>query len=101
VTQEREVWAYVAHRDGKWVGVIAGSLDLSGKEAEKWTREIAKFCGNEIASGGEITRVYSREEYEALVKGMEPWQRPKKAAAPRDPDTADLFRQEKGASSVP
>lgn len=98
---EREVWGYVAHRDGKFAGVISGTYDTPGMPATpaqkaKWKKEIAEFCGDFIADGFEITKVYSREEYKALVEPMPIWMRPK--TRPAAPVTVgDLFQEQEGA----
>lgn len=103
MTDEREVWAYVAHKGGKFAGVIAGTLDLPGrakpvtvKEAHAWKKEIAKFCGDFVADGFDITRVYDRAEYECLTKPMGVWESTK-APDERCPHTGDLFKTKTSA----
>jgi hypothetical protein len=97
---EREVWTYVAHKDGMFAGAISGSLDTPERkatpaEAKKWKKEIAKFCGDFIADGFLITPTYSMAEADTLMKGMPIWKRPEKVT-PRCADTPDLFAAERG-----
>ena len=92
---EREVWTYVAHKDGMFAGAISGTLDVAmdrkptKREAAQWKKEVAKFCGGFIANGFTITPTYSAEEATALTKDMPMWKRPPKLA--QAPETGDLF----------
>lgn len=92
MTDEREVWTYVGHKDGKFAGAISGRLEhnpalRNAKREAKWQKEIAEFCGDFIVKGFEITKVYSAEEYRAFIHGMPMWtpadQNRKKAKADR------------------
>ena len=79
MSQDREVWTYVGHKDGKYAGAISGFLEhnparRNAKREAQWKKEIAKFCGEFIADGFEITKCYSREEYDALITPMGMWQ---------------------------
>lgn len=73
-----EPWAYIAHKDGKWAGVAAANLPR---------KDLSKFLGGFAAEGFAITTVYSRDEYNAVLKPMGMWRRPK----PAKTSAPDLF----------
>lgn len=57
------VWAFIAHRDKVWAGVISG---------ESSKAELGKFLGDFAARGCEIMTVNSREEYNAELAARRP-----------------------------
>lgn len=94
MAEEREVWSYVAHRNGEFAGAIAGSLpECDAKANKRWRKDIAKFCGDFIANGFEITRVYDRAEYEALTKPMRVLGSQKMKASEDAPQQQSLFQE--------
>jgi hypothetical protein len=58
-----EPWAFIAHKNGYWAGLCAAD----------GTKEAAKFVSDFVAGGFSITTVYSREEFNAILKPMEMW----------------------------
>jgi len=75
-------WCHVGHKDGMFAGVIShdsGARDQKAKD--KWKREVAKFCGDYIASGIEIKTCNSREEYLAFIAGLREWKEPRELSA--------------------
>lgn len=82
MSDTKEVWAYVAHKEGKFVGAIS---------TEAGQKEVGKFCGGFIASGFTITPTYNRDEYLALIEPMGIWEPEKKRKAKSDSqDELDL-----------
>jgi hypothetical protein len=57
-SDEKPVWAFIAHKPGRFGGVITSECDK---------KEIRKFCGSFAAEGYSITPVYNREEYNAIL----------------------------------
>lgn len=56
-----KVWAFVAHKNGKLGGVASSELPRS---------DLKRFLGDFAADGYAITTVFSRPEYEALLKQL-------------------------------
>ena len=52
-------FAYVAHKDGKWMGAIVANMD---------NKEIKKFYSG--CAGCQIVLTQTRAEYDALVKAL-------------------------------
>jgi hypothetical protein len=69
-------FAYIAHKDGKWAGVIAGNSPPHG---------LREFLGDFAGEGFAIMTVASRDEYNAALASMEMW-RPEKSRAAAEPD---------------
>lgn len=88
MSADRQVWTYVATKDGKFAGAISGRLPgvTDPKKVKAWKKDIAEFCGGFIADGFDITKVYSSEEYTALITGMPIWERPKPSPPPLFPE---------------
>lgn len=80
-----EPFVYVSTKDGMFAGAVSASCGVPSKE-KSWKKEVAKFCGDHIVEGFSITTVYSREEYEALIKGMSIWQSEAAKKAVAEPD---------------
>ena len=59
------VWAYIAEKDGYWVGVIAA--DLAGP------KETASFISKYIRNGFSVVSLKNREEYEAKLAELKPY----------------------------
>lgn len=80
-------WAHIAIKGTHFGGVISATLDgdggpkVSAKEAAKWKREVAKFCGNFIADGYEIKTVYGRDEYKAILDATDMGEEMRKSKA--------------------
>lgn len=91
----REPWAHIAHKDGKFVGVISADLGSQAtvKMAKSWQRTVARDTGRWIAMGFTVTTVYSREEYSAFIDGMPFWEPPPKPKAKKKRGQDDLFAE--------
>lgn len=58
MADDRKPWAFIAHRSGKWAGVIS---------ADSTASEVRKFVGGFAAKGCAIMTVYDRDEYNAAL----------------------------------
>lgn len=58
------IFAYIAHKDGEWVGVCSAKGDRSN---------IAKFLSFYVRQGFDIMSVATREEYLAKLDSMKMW----------------------------
>lgn len=73
MSEERKPWAFVTHRGNEFTGVIAADISDTARdrdEVKRWTRKVAKFCGNALVRGSLVTPVYDRAEYEALLASL-------------------------------
>jgi hypothetical protein len=59
-----DIFAYVAHKDGKWAGVCS---IFAGRESVK------EFLAEFAADGFMLQPVKDREEYNALLDSLKPW----------------------------
>lgn len=59
-----DIFAYVAHKDGKWAGVC--SIFAGRKSLNDFLAEFA-------ADGFTLQAVKDREEYNALLDSLKPW----------------------------
>lgn len=59
-----DIFAYVAHKDGKWAGVCS---IFAGRASLK--EFLAEFAGD----GFTLQPVSSRAEYDALLNSLKPW----------------------------
>lgn len=58
------IFAYIAHKDGEWVGVCSAMIDRG---------EMAKFMIPFVIKGFDIMSVATREEYLARLDSMKMW----------------------------
>lgn len=66
----RPVWAWIAHRDGRWASILANA----GPK-----RSIARDLAKCAADGLTITPVYDRDEYNTLLASLKPWKAERRA----------------------
>lgn len=59
---ERKPWAFIAHRDGEWMGVLSAELPK---------RELHNHLGGYVAKGCTIFTAYNRDEYLAELERLE------------------------------
>lgn len=61
MSEEKNItpWAYVAHKNGQLAGVAVATMPKN---------DLGKFLGAFAADGFAITTVYSRAEYETMLK---------------------------------
>lgn len=69
-TSLNDVYVYVSHKNGRFAGAMAGCSTMPENMRKEWRREVVAFCGEHIAEGFEITKTYSRNEYETLLKSL-------------------------------
>lgn len=58
------IFAYIAHKDGKWGGVCSAMIERDG---------LAKFMAAFIIMGFDIMPTATREEYLAKLDSMKMW----------------------------
>ena len=57
-------WAYVAHKDGYWAGLVSASMPR---------KDLIRCIGEWVADGLTITTAHSRDEFLALLATLRPW----------------------------
>jgi hypothetical protein len=61
---EKKPWAFIAHKDGEWIGLQSAMV----RDAES-----ERTLGRWIADGLTITTTYSREEFDAEYAKLTPY----------------------------